>query len=215
MTNIKNDSMVLYDSYDLHKQYSPASTFKILNSLIALQTKVIKDENTIIKWDSIDRSYEPWNRDQDMKMAFANSTGPTSPISTLVYLRRIISKFVYACQASKLKLIVAQADDLLVVIEHIASEAVLHGVPQRGAQDGIDGRLVIAQELDEPHRVVAIGGVPGAAHLQAERLHGRHHLAQHKLEIGVLHLGLDIVGQDQLEARVFVTHGGYPLVSQV
>ncbi|QRY60736.1 hypothetical protein JVX97_19050 [Sphingobacterium siyangense] len=29
---------------------SPASTFKIINMLIALETKTIDDENTVVKW---------------------------------------------------------------------------------------------------------------------------------------------------------------------
>src|ERR1700710_3058901 len=37
--------------------YTPASTFKIVNSLIGLQTGVISDENMVIRWDSINR----WN----------------------------------------------------------------------------------------------------------------------------------------------------------
>ena len=53
--------------------YIPASTFKILNSLIALETEVISDEKEIIKWDGIDKGWEKWNRDQNMKSAIAVS----------------------------------------------------------------------------------------------------------------------------------------------
>ena len=37
--------------------YLPASTFKIVNSLIGLQTGVIRDENMMIPWDGIKRFF--------------------------------------------------------------------------------------------------------------------------------------------------------------
>jgi beta-lactamase class D len=51
----------------LDSAFLPASTFKIINSMIALETEVIKDENEIIKWDSIDRGNDNWNRDQNLE----------------------------------------------------------------------------------------------------------------------------------------------------
>lgn len=50
--------------------YTPASTFKIVNSLIGLQTGVIKDENMVIKWDSVKRWNPDWNKDLTMAEAF-------------------------------------------------------------------------------------------------------------------------------------------------
>lgn len=49
--------------------YIPASTFKILNSLVALEKNVISDENKIIKWDGVDKGWNKWNKDQNMKSA--------------------------------------------------------------------------------------------------------------------------------------------------
>lgn len=66
-----------YLGYNLERtkqQFIPASTFKIFNSLAALETGVMPDENFILKWDSINRSYPQWNNDQDMISAFRNST---------------------------------------------------------------------------------------------------------------------------------------------
>lgn len=48
----------------------PASTFKIVNSLIGLQTGRITDENMIVKWDGVKRPNAEWNRDMSMKEAF-------------------------------------------------------------------------------------------------------------------------------------------------
>jgi beta-lactamase class D len=49
--------------------FLPASTFKILNSLIALETGVIANENAILTWDGITRTVPDWNRDLNMKEA--------------------------------------------------------------------------------------------------------------------------------------------------
>ena len=56
--------------------YTPASTFKIVNSLIGIQTGVIRDENMVIKWDGIKRWNEDWNKNLTMKEAFAVSAVP-------------------------------------------------------------------------------------------------------------------------------------------
>lgn len=57
-------------------RYTPASTFKILNSLIGLETGKITDEKMLIKWDSIKRSNEKWNKDLTMEEAFKVSSVP-------------------------------------------------------------------------------------------------------------------------------------------
>ena len=49
--------------------FLPASTFKILNSLISLETGVISDELQILTWDGIQRQIPAWNRDLNMKEA--------------------------------------------------------------------------------------------------------------------------------------------------
>ncbi len=67
------DSFV-YNPADFNTQRTPASTFKIMNSLIGLETGVIKDENFTIMWDKVKRSRENWNADHDLKTAYKNST---------------------------------------------------------------------------------------------------------------------------------------------
>lgn len=47
----------------------PASTFKIFNTMVALETKAIADEATVLKWDGVERSFATWNHDMDMKEA--------------------------------------------------------------------------------------------------------------------------------------------------
>src|SRR6476661_5521556 len=56
--------------------YLPASTFKIVNSLIGLQTGVISSDSMVIKWDGIKRRVEEWNKDLTMYEAFRVSAVP-------------------------------------------------------------------------------------------------------------------------------------------
>lgn len=49
--------------------FLPASTFKILNSLIALETGVISDEIAVLTWDGFQRKLPEWNRDLNMREA--------------------------------------------------------------------------------------------------------------------------------------------------
>ncbi|WP_110987659.1 class D beta-lactamase [Acaryochloris thomasi] len=49
--------------------FLPASTFKVLNSLIALETGVIDNELSILTWDGVERSIPAWNRDLNMQTA--------------------------------------------------------------------------------------------------------------------------------------------------
>jgi beta-lactamase class D len=50
--------------------FLPASTFKIVNSLIGLQTGVITSDSMVIKWDSVKRWNDAWNKDLSMYDAF-------------------------------------------------------------------------------------------------------------------------------------------------
>lgn len=67
------DKYIFYNQAQFKQQFTPASTFKICNSLIGLETGVIKDENFIIPWDSVKRQVPAWNQDHNLKSAFKNS----------------------------------------------------------------------------------------------------------------------------------------------
>ena len=55
----------------------PASTFKIPNSLIALETGVVGDpDKDVFKWDGVKRSIEAWNRITPCASAIAASAVP-------------------------------------------------------------------------------------------------------------------------------------------
>jgi beta-lactamase class D len=55
----------------------PASTFKIPNSIIALETGVVGDpDKDVFKWDGVVRSIEAWNKDHTLRTAIAASAVP-------------------------------------------------------------------------------------------------------------------------------------------
>ena len=55
----------------------PASTFKVPNSLIALETGVVADpDKDVFRWDGVTRSIETWNRDHTLRSAIAASAVP-------------------------------------------------------------------------------------------------------------------------------------------
>jgi beta-lactamase class D len=56
--------------------YLPASTFKIINSLIGLQTGKIVNDSMVIKWDGVKRWNDDWNKDLTMYEAFRVSSLP-------------------------------------------------------------------------------------------------------------------------------------------
>jgi beta-lactamase class D len=68
--DLKNDRIFEHNPKRNQRAFLPASTFKILNSLIALETGVIADEIAVLTWDGIPRTLAEWNRDLNMKEAF-------------------------------------------------------------------------------------------------------------------------------------------------
>lgn len=76
----KHQKWILSDSADSKLETLPASTFKIINLLIALETHVIHDENDLIKWvgrpDTVRYGYRPdIYRDMTVREAFELSAG--------------------------------------------------------------------------------------------------------------------------------------------
>jgi len=68
--DLKKNLYIKYNPKVCNKRFIPASTFKIFNSLIGLETGIVKDENEVFKWDGENRSVESWNQDLDMTKAF-------------------------------------------------------------------------------------------------------------------------------------------------
>ena len=76
-------SIVIYDrnrdiSYEHNPQrnqtaFLPASTYKIPNSLIALETGIINSDVDVLTWDGIERDLAQWNQDLNLRLAFKYS----------------------------------------------------------------------------------------------------------------------------------------------
>jgi beta-lactamase class D len=66
----KKKTKYCYNSSNFNSRYSPASTFKIFNSLISFELGIVKDSSTVIFWDKIIRKPEYWNQNLSIKRAF-------------------------------------------------------------------------------------------------------------------------------------------------
>lgn len=83
--NLKG-SILIYDLNDdkfysnnfqwAYKENLPASTFKIVNSIIALETGVVESDSTIFKWDGASRRIKTWEQDLTLRNAFHLSCVP-------------------------------------------------------------------------------------------------------------------------------------------
>lgn len=70
-----HESIHYYNKERCLERFLPASTFKIFNSLVALETVVAPDDQLIIKWDGVPRRPE-WDKDMNMREAFKVSCVP-------------------------------------------------------------------------------------------------------------------------------------------
>lgn len=71
--DLNSNQYLRYNPERCAEQFIPASTFKITNSLIGLETGVIPDENYVIKWDGIQNVIPSWNQDNTLETAIQNS----------------------------------------------------------------------------------------------------------------------------------------------
>lgn len=76
-----HESLVMYNRGRCLERFTPASTFKIFNSLVALETGVAPDDRLVIPWDGVQRWNPDWNKDMDMREAFR--------VSNLMYFQEI------------------------------------------------------------------------------------------------------------------------------
>lgn len=75
-----NNAQANFNIYNISRfkdsAYLPASTFKIVNSLIGLQTGKIANTKAIFKWDGTTRDVATWNKDLTVDEAFKASCVP-------------------------------------------------------------------------------------------------------------------------------------------
>ena len=68
--------LTVVDGVRAARRYVPASTFKIANSLIALETGAVKDEREVIPYGGKPQPFPQWERDMDMRDAMRASSVP-------------------------------------------------------------------------------------------------------------------------------------------
>jgi beta-lactamase class D len=76
MFNNANGEVTVYNMKLDTQRFTPASTFKIVNSLIGIETGRIVDENMVIKWNGVKSDNPAWDKDLTMKEAFQVSAVP-------------------------------------------------------------------------------------------------------------------------------------------
>ncbi|TGD78821.1 class D beta-lactamase [Hymenobacter wooponensis] len=70
------DRYVAYNLKRCRQGFLPASTFKIPNTLIGLQTGALPDTATLCKWDGVQRKFPQWNQDMTYAQALRVSCVP-------------------------------------------------------------------------------------------------------------------------------------------
>ncbi|CAM1341712.1 class D beta-lactamase [Tenacibaculum aestuarii] len=74
--DLNNDTFYSNDFDWCNKENLPASTFKIPNSIIGLETGVLKNENVVFKWGGEPRYLKIWEKDLTLQQAFHFSCVP-------------------------------------------------------------------------------------------------------------------------------------------
>lgn len=72
ITNLDGSKRHVYNESRAGIPLLPASTFKIPNTLIALEEGVVSEQE-VMKWDGADKGVAAWNRDQTLESAFKSS----------------------------------------------------------------------------------------------------------------------------------------------
>ena len=71
--DLQNDRYIIYNKDKSITRVSPDSTYKIFDALIGLESGIINNKNSAIKWSGKNYPYESWNKDQDLGSAVKNS----------------------------------------------------------------------------------------------------------------------------------------------
>lgn len=74
--DLKRKKYVRYNRTRARQKFLPLSTFKIPNSLIALETGVAADENYVFKWSGEKYEIDAWNKDLTFREALQASCVP-------------------------------------------------------------------------------------------------------------------------------------------
>lgn len=73
---IGTDQISVHNEAQCAKRWKPCSSFKIANSLIGLETGVLKDEYAVYKWNGKKQFFKSWERDHTLASAIKVSAVP-------------------------------------------------------------------------------------------------------------------------------------------
>lgn len=68
--DLNKNRYTIYDRKRMDMGFVPASTSKIIHSLIFLDSGAIADETETLKWDGVKRWVDDWNKDHNLRSAF-------------------------------------------------------------------------------------------------------------------------------------------------
>lgn len=68
--DLKKNQYTVFDKTRMNTPFIPASTSKIIHSLIFLDSGVLKDDQEVLKWDGVKRWVEEWNKDHNLRSAY-------------------------------------------------------------------------------------------------------------------------------------------------
>lgn len=74
--NLNENSYYSNDFEWAKTERPPASTFKIPNSIIGIETGVVDADTTIFRWNGEELAFDMWEKDMNLKEAFHNSCVP-------------------------------------------------------------------------------------------------------------------------------------------
>lgn len=74
--DVTADRLIAYNTDRANRRFVPASTFKILNSLIAFETGAVKDTSEIISYGGKPQRIKAWEKDMNLRDAMQISNVP-------------------------------------------------------------------------------------------------------------------------------------------
>jgi beta-lactamase class D len=70
ISSLKSGQTFIHNDARANQRFCPASTFKVMNTLIAVEEKAIANESDVFKWDGHLYDLPNWNHDQTLASAF-------------------------------------------------------------------------------------------------------------------------------------------------
>ena len=70
VSSMRGGKTFIHNETRASERFPAASTFKVFNTLIGLEEKVITGKESLFKWDGQQHSFPDWNQDQTLESAF-------------------------------------------------------------------------------------------------------------------------------------------------